>query len=59
MRHSLSKDTAFNGETTPRYTFLYSDSQCVLPGDPRKSLILGHTDKSRLIAKIGNLSIIH
>ena len=24
MRHSLSKDTAFNGETTPRHTFLCS-----------------------------------
>ena len=22
MRHSMSKDTAFNGETTPRHTFL-------------------------------------
>ena len=35
MRHSLSKDTAFNGETTPRHTFLCSDSQCLPPGDPR------------------------
>ena len=35
MRHSLSKDTAFNGETTPRHTFLRSDSQCLSPGDPR------------------------
>ena len=34
MRHSLSKDTAFNGETTPRHTFLCSDSQCLPPGDP-------------------------
>ena len=29
MRHSMSKDTAFNGETTPRHTFLCSDSQCL------------------------------
>ena len=35
MRLSLSKDTAFNGETTPRHTFLCSDSQCLPPGDPR------------------------
>ena len=35
MRHSLSKDTAFNGETTPRHIFLCSDSQCLPPGDPR------------------------
>ena len=35
MRHSLSKGTAFNGETTPRHTFLCSDSQCLPPGDPR------------------------
>ena len=35
MRHSMSKDTAFNGETTPRHTFLCSDSQCLPPGDPR------------------------
>ena len=35
MRHSLSKDTAFNGETTPRHRFLCSDSQCLPPGDPR------------------------
>ena len=34
MRHSLSKDTTFNGETTPRHTFLCSDSQCLPPGDP-------------------------
>ena len=34
MRHSMSKDTAFNGETTPRHTFLCSDSQCLPPGDP-------------------------
>ena len=35
MRHSLSKDTAFNGETTPRHTFLCSDSQCLPPSDSR------------------------
>ena len=35
MRHSMSKDTAFNGETTPRHTFPCSDSQCLPPGDPR------------------------
>ena len=35
MRHSMSKDTAFNGETTPRHTILYSDSQCLPPGDPK------------------------
>ena len=35
MRHSMSKDTAFNGETTRRHTFLCSDSQCLPPGDPR------------------------
>ena len=35
MRHSMSKDTAFNAETTPRHTFLCSDSQCLPPGDPR------------------------
>ena len=35
MRHSMSKDIAFNGETTPRHTFLCSDSQCLPPGDPR------------------------
>ena len=35
MRHSMSKDTAFKGETTPRHTFLCSDSQCLPPGDPR------------------------
>ena len=35
MRHSMSKDTAFNGETTPRHTFLFSDLQCLPPGDPR------------------------
>ena len=29
MRHSMSKDTAFNAETTPRHTFLCSDSQCL------------------------------
>ena len=35
MRHSMSKDTAFNnGETTPRHTFLCSDSQCLPPGGP-------------------------
>ena len=34
MRHCMSKDTAFNGETTPRHTFLCSDSQCLPPGDP-------------------------
>ena len=34
MRHSMSKDTAFNAETTPRHTFLCSDSQCLPPGDP-------------------------
>ena len=31
----MSKDTAFNGETTPRHTFLCSQSQCLPPGDPR------------------------
>ena len=31
----MSKDTAFNAETTPRHTFLCSDSQCLPPGDPR------------------------
>ena len=31
----MSKDTAFNGETTPRHTFLCSDSQCLPPGDPK------------------------
>ena len=35
MRHSMSKDTAFNAETTPRHTFLCTDSQCLPPGDPR------------------------
>ena len=35
MRHSMKKDTAFNGETTPRHTCLCSDSQCLPPGDPR------------------------
>ena len=35
MRHPLSKDTAFNGKTTPRHTFLCSDSQCLPPCDPR------------------------
>ena len=35
MQHSMSKDTAFNAETTPRHTFLCSDSQCLPPGDPR------------------------
>ena len=35
MRHSTSRDTAFNGETTPRHTILYSDSQCLPPGDPK------------------------
>ena len=34
MRHFLSKDTALNIETTPRHTFLCSDSQCLPPGDP-------------------------
>ena len=29
MRHSLSKDTAFNGETAPSHTFLCRDSQCL------------------------------
>ena len=29
MRHSLSKDTAFNGETAPSHTFLCSDPQCL------------------------------
>ena len=35
MRHSMSKDTAFNAETTPRHTILCSDSQCLPPGDPK------------------------
>ena len=35
MLHSLSKDTAFTGETAPRHIFLCSDSQCLPPGDPR------------------------
>ena len=35
MRHSMSKDTAFNAETTLRHTFLCSDSQCLPPGDSR------------------------
>ena len=35
MLHSLSKDTAFTGETDPRHTFLCGDSQCLPPGDPR------------------------
>ena len=35
MRHSMSKDTAFNGETTPRHTILYSDSQCLPPSDSK------------------------
>ena len=35
MRHSMSKGTAFNAETTPRHTLLCSDSQCLPPGDPR------------------------
>ena len=35
MRHSMSNDTAFNAETTPRHTFLCSDWQCLPPGDPR------------------------
>ena len=30
----MSQDTAFNGETAPRHTFLYSDLQCLPPGDP-------------------------
>ena len=34
MRHSMPKDTAFNGETTPRHTILCSDSQCLPPGNP-------------------------
>ena len=34
MRYSMSKDTAFNGETTLRRTFLCSDLQCLPPGDP-------------------------
>ena len=34
-RYSMSKDTAFNGETTLRRTFLFSDLQCLPPGDPR------------------------
>ena len=34
MRYSVSKDTAFNGETTPSHTFLCSDLQCLPPGDP-------------------------
>ena len=37
----MSKDTAFNGETTPRHTILCSDSQCLPPGDP-KSLCAKH-----------------
>ena len=35
VRHSMSKDTAFNGETTQRHTILCSDSQCLPPGDPK------------------------
>ena len=31
----MPKDTAFNGETTPRHTILCSDSQCLPPGDPK------------------------
>ena len=31
MRYSKSKDTAFDGETTLRHTFLCSDSQCLPP----------------------------
>ena len=31
----MFKDTAFNAETTPRHTFLFSDWQCLPPGDPR------------------------
>ena len=31
----MSRDTAFNGETTPRHTIIYSDSQCLPPGDPK------------------------
>ena len=31
----MSKDTAFNGETTPRHTILCNDSQCLPPGDPK------------------------
>ena len=46
MRHSLSKYTAFNGETTPRHTFLCSDLQCLPPG---KSPITG---KSFIVNKV-------
>jgi len=31
MRYSTSKDTAFDGKTTLRHTFLCSDSQCLPP----------------------------
>ena len=68
MRHSMSKDTAFNAETTPRHTFLCSDSQCLPPGDPRV-LCAKHgypiTGKSvidlkvQLIAQVEEKRIIH
>ena len=35
MQHCMSKDTAFNEETTPRKIFHGSDSQCLPPGDPK------------------------
>ena len=35
IRYSLSKISAFDEETTLRYTFLSSDLQCLPPGDPR------------------------
>ena len=31
----MPKDTAFNGEKTPRHTILCSDSRCLPPGDPK------------------------
>ena len=35
VRHSMPRDSAFNGETTPRHTILCSDSQCFSPDDPK------------------------
>ena len=65
MRHSMSKDTAFNqvfnGETTQRHTILCSDSQCLPPSDP-KILCAKHeypiTGKSS-IAQLDNSIKIH
>ena len=57
----MSKDTAFNGETTPRHTILCSDSQCLPPGDP-KILCAKHeypiTGKSFIIGEVYLISEI-